>query len=276
MNIIQYADDIILYFATKDEKEAEEKINKCIKNIEKVIKNIGLNFSGIKSEAIFFSRKHKDTKINISVNSQNIQQKEIVRYLGITFDRKLSMTRHMNNVVATGGKFVNVMRSVTGVSWGSDPVCLDIMYKGCVRSKLEFCSFIFPLNTNFKKIAKIQWKGCRVISGCMNSTPTNALEIITAIPPIEIRFQNLNMRFFHFISSIPNHPLNSKIQKLKNMGVEFLNFKKSGKLYVNKAFPFASKIEWKNSPKINTQIHNLIAKKRIPMKNSYKDISQIC
>lgn len=262
VKILQYADDIILYCASKNIKEAEAKINESIKNIEKAIKDIGLNFSGVKSESIVFSRKHSDTKINIVVDNRNIQQKEVVRYLGITLDRKLAMTRHMNNVAALGGKSVNVMRSLTGVTWGSDPICLDLMYKGCVRSKLEFCSFVYAPNANFSKIEKIQWKACRIISGCMNSTPTNALEILTMMPPIEIRFEKLNMKFFYFIMSINCHPLKSKIQKLKNMGVYFLNFKAPRNLFINDSFPFGTKTEWKYLPMIDTQIHDIIANKK--------------
>lgn len=258
VKILEFADDTILYYVTKDIKEAEVKLNDGIKKLEECVKEIGLNYSDIKSEAIVFSRKHQDTKISILINNKIIPQKEQVRYLGIILDRKLLMTQHINKISAIAGKATNIMRAMAGVSWGSDPRCLELLYKGCVRSKIEFCPFVYPENKKINKLEKIQWKACRIIGGCMNSTPTNALEVITGITPLRLRFEKLNYKFFCFIKSQPRHTLNKNLQKLKNMGVNFMNFETPNNLKKYEFFPFSSPNDWENVIKTNTKIHESI------------------
>ena len=55
----------------------------------------------------------------------------------------------------------------------------DYVYKACIRSRMEYCYFIYPLNNKkLLKIERVQWKACRVITGCMMSTHTQSLKVI--------------------------------------------------------------------------------------------------
>lgn len=259
---IQLADDIVIYSVTKNMKDAEEMINKTIKNLVKEISKIGLNYSIAKCESIVFTRKHENPEIKIKINQQDVRQVTEVRYLGVLIDRKLLMTKHINNVASAGKKILNIMRSTAGVSWGADSSCLDMLYKGISRSRMEFCSFVYPQNKSLRKLEQVQWKAARIISGCMTSTPTNALEVLTALPPLKIRFEKLNYKFWCIINSQPNHPLQKNIKKLQKMGNNFLCSHYNVVLYKFEYFPFFSKEGWQINDVIDLEMQELIGNKK--------------
>ena len=55
---------------------------------------------------------------------------------------------------------------------------------------MDYCSFVYPNKKFIIHLERIQWKACRIMSGCMNSTHTQTLEVITAIPPLKMRFES--------------------------------------------------------------------------------------
>lgn len=218
---IQFADDETIYCIGKNVKEIEEKLNATIENLVKYMSDLELEYSINKSKALLFSRKHRNLKLSIRIDGKTIQQVDDFSLLGVKLDRKLNLSQHIKNTAAIAGKAINVMRSVASTKWGVDPRCLDMLYKGCLRSKLEYCSFIYAQNKNIKALEKVQWRACRIISGCMQSTHTQSLEIITGIMPLRERFQQLTQNFLNSVFT-HDHPLRGKIKELKRKKHRFL------------------------------------------------------
>lgn len=240
---LQFADDDTIYCAGKDSKEIEDKLNRTLKSMMAMMSKIGLNYSAEKTKSMVFSRKHQDTRINIEVNRQIVEQVESFKLLGVTLTRKLNFNQHMKNMAAAGAKTINVMRSVAGTKWGVDPRCLDMLYKGCVRSKLEYCSFVYPENKCIQMLERVQWKACRIISGCMQSTHTQSLEVITGILPLRLRFQQIKNNFYNSVFS-HKHELRERLEKLNRIGTELLA-RENPETYQYDNFPFYRKVDWK-------------------------------
>lgn len=242
---LQFADDNIIYCAGRDIKKIEEKLNQTLKNLEVFLSSIGLDISKEKTKSMVFSRKHQNVPIKIILSDTDINQVDNFKYVGVFLDRKLLMNKHLKEIAASAGKAVNVMRSVAGTRWGVDPKCLDMLYKACIRSKLEYCSFVYPTGKSILPLEKIQWRACRVISGCMNSTHTKTLEILTSIEPLRLRFEKLQSNFLNMIYS-HNNPLREKLGKLDELGVNFMN-EKPPDLYQSEDFPFFRQTMWEKN-----------------------------
>lgn len=76
------------------------KTNKLVLNISKTV-------------SIIFGSKYRlsdNPKINLQVNSQNVQQVKKVKLLGLWLDSTLSWSDHINKVVAKMGRAVAVTR----------------------------------------------------------------------------------------------------------------------------------------------------------------------
>lgn len=155
---LQFADDATIYYASRYISEIERKLNQTIINLVHFSSKLGLTYSKEKTKSVLFSRKHTNEVLSIRMEGQEIEQVECVTYLGVKMDRKLSMNQQMRSSADSASKAINVMRSVAGTKWGVDPRCLDMLYKGCVSSKLEYCSFIYPRNKSIDKLEKVQWQ----------------------------------------------------------------------------------------------------------------------
>lgn len=82
------------------------------------------------------------------------------------------------------------MKALTRVWWGADPVILLNVYRGMVRSHLEYaCQAIFSTSQlNRNKINRIQSQALRFVTVCMRSTSTNVLLAECAEMPMNLRW----------------------------------------------------------------------------------------
>ncbi|KAJ8914858.1 hypothetical protein NQ315_014871 [Exocentrus adspersus] len=113
-------------------------------------------------------------------------------------------------------KALNVMRALCGTKWGADPASLLNIYKGLIRSHLDYgCQAISPLTkTNEKILNSLQFKALRIIAGCLRSTPTNALLSECAEMDIKHRIIWLTIKYLARVHSISEHPLQSILEDL--------------------------------------------------------------
>nr|CAI5854038.1 unnamed protein product [Callosobruchus analis] len=125
ISALQFADDILLISKNLD-------LNTCIRNIEiaaqrayETIQHMGLQISTEKTKAIIFTKgKIRNIPNTIKINNAPIEW--------------MSWTKHIESCVTKAARGTNVMKSLTKVWWGSDPKTLLNIYKGIVRTHLDF------------------------------------------------------------------------------------------------------------------------------------------
>ncbi|KAL0868212.1 hypothetical protein ABMA27_007748 [Loxostege sticticalis] len=94
-------------------------------------------------------------------------------------------------------KGINILRSLAGISWGSDPRILNMLYKSLVRSHFDYSCLAY-INANhsvLRKLDVIQNMALRIISGAMRTTPINSMEVETCIEPLSLRRLQLAEKF---------------------------------------------------------------------------------
>lgn len=102
---------------------------------------------------------------------------------------KLSWAEQIKNIKKRTETGLRVMRSVRGTRWGADPETLLMVYKGLIRSHLEYGAFLLqPIpNSRASGLDRIQYAAIRLAMGYMNSTPTNSMLAEAREPPLNIR-----------------------------------------------------------------------------------------
>lgn len=97
-NIItaQYADDIIVLRATSQISNCTNLLNKHLQRLLDWYNYWKLYINENKTEAIYFSKRQRNPPL-IKVNQRYIKWSKSVKYLGVTFDRKLSWNKHIRN-----------------------------------------------------------------------------------------------------------------------------------------------------------------------------------
>lgn len=188
---IGYADDIVLIARGKFESTLCEIIQKGLSITRDWCLSVGLNINPNKTTIITFTRKRLLTHMKpIRLAGVTINQKQEVKYLGVTLDSKLTWKKHAEVVVSKATRALMVCRSLAGKTWGCKPKTLRWMYTMMVRPIITYGAIAWADRTKLqatkKKLEKVQRLACICITGAMRTCPTAALEVILDLTPLHI------------------------------------------------------------------------------------------
>jgi len=99
------------------------------------------------------------------------------KFLGVTFDRIFSFGSHVQSLRTKFSRF-KALRSIASASWGPSKEFLYQPYKAFIRLVLSYASprwNPFLCDTPKKELEVYHSSACRVISGCLASTPAPLL-----------------------------------------------------------------------------------------------------
>ncbi|XP_045495601.1 uncharacterized protein LOC123694256 [Colias croceus] len=215
-SVLQYADDIALYASSDNMDVITFRLNSALAYLENWMSDHGLSLSPSKSNVVVFSKKRLIPQPVILLENSSIPVVNKIKFLGVVLDQKLNGMAHTNYISQKCEKGINVLRSLSGVWWGSHPYCQKLVYNAIIRSHLDYASFILePCNkTALVKLDRIQYKCLRLIIGAMKSTPVNALQVECVDPPLSLRRQYLADKYFFRLIQLSSHPLLPKIRNL--------------------------------------------------------------
>jgi ribonuclease HI len=217
INVLQYADDLLLYKVDSSADYASHCLNASLKLLNKWLDTNGLELSASKSSVVLFSRKRIPPHVNITYDNTSIPVKPNAKFLGVILDSKLSGSLHCDYVVMKCEKILNMMRCLSGVWWGAHPFALKLIYNALIRSRLDYGTFLLQGGniTAFKKLDSIQNKALRIILGAMKSSPVNAMQVECCEPPLYLRRQFLCDNFIFKAYQCSTNPLFSKLKILE-------------------------------------------------------------
>lgn len=214
--ILQYADDLVLYVSDKSLDEAVSQLNRALEYLTEWLTLHGLSLSASKSKVVVFSNKRLIPPVRVKINNKIIPEDTEVKFLGVWLDRKLTGTPHFEYISQKCEKNINVLRSLSGVWWGAHPFTQRLMYNAIIRSHLDYASFLLDPSRKLglQKLDKIQSKSLRIILGSMKSSPINAMQVECSEPPLSLRRQYLADRYYLKMAQHRDHPLLLKLEQL--------------------------------------------------------------
>lgn len=131
----------------------------------------------------------------------------------------MSGNSHYEYVSQKCERNINILRTLSGVWWGSHPYSQKLLYNAIIRSHFDYGSFLLNSCNKYgqDKISRIQSKCLRIIIGAMKSSPINALQVECGDPPLLLRNQFLSDRFLFKIIQNSKHPLLPKLYHLSGL-----------------------------------------------------------
>lgn len=107
----------------------------------------------------------------------------------LVVSKLLELYTHLNYVAQKCEKAINIIRSLSGVWWGSHPYSQKLLYNALIRSHLDYGSFILdPCNKEgLEKLNLIQARCLRIILAAMKSSPKIALQVECLEAPLDLR-----------------------------------------------------------------------------------------
>ena len=108
-----------------------------------------------KAKVIIFSRSilARKSEPNLKLYGETLKIYPQVRFLGITFDSKLTFHPHFEDILA---RCNNSQRLLVNKKWGPSPATLIQIYKQCVRPIFEY-GCLSTITASDPIISRIQW-----------------------------------------------------------------------------------------------------------------------
>ena len=200
ISLSQFADDSAIWTKHSSPKFALKKIQSALDTIEIWSKLWGFRISTLKTKAIIFTKR----KINIgslqklTLFGSNIEFSDQITFLGMILDKKLTWSEHIKSLIEKCNKDLNLMRLVSGTTYGADKKILLTLYKALILSKTDYGAQAYNSAPKhmLSKLDTIQNKALRIATRAYHSTPINALEVECGIKPLHLRREEIILKYW--------------------------------------------------------------------------------
>mgnify|MGYP007048355338 CR=1 FL=1 len=187
-----------------------EQINAYAKEVNDFLEERELLLSAEKSTVTLFTPDTKEYHIHpqVKIKDSIVPLEKNPKLLGVTFDTMHTFTPHVNKTVDKVKSKVNLMKAISGTTWGQDKEVLTQTYKAIGRSLLEYGVPIWsPIISPscWDKLQIVQNQALRVITGCLLMSPIEHLHRETKILPLKEHGEMLSKQFL-LNCNLPGHP----------------------------------------------------------------------
>ena len=157
----QFADDTALlaalWAASKNVQFAAELLRKDLRKLAKWCAKWRIKLNPEKTKVTIFSRFPLTRKSEpvLKLYGKRLKIYPQVKFLGITFDSKLTFPKHFEEILGRCNTRYHRVRLIVNKKWGPSPSTILQIYKQCVRSIFEYGS-LSTITTSDMIISKIQ------------------------------------------------------------------------------------------------------------------------
>ena len=109
-------------------------------------------------------------------------------FVGVTFDRTLSFSKHVFSLKAKLFPRLKALRCISASSWDPSKESHSLLYKSFLLLLLTYASpgwFPFLSATNPTELERLHRTASRAITGCLSSCPIPLLLTKASLPPYE-------------------------------------------------------------------------------------------
>ena len=142
-------------------------------------------------------------QLQVTCEGQNIPHEDNPKNLGVTLDRTLTFKTHISKLSQKISTRNNLLRRLAGLSWGANFKDLQTAAGCLVCAPAEYCAPAWSSSTHTAKIDIMLNTTMRIVSGCLKSTPTFYLPVVSGIIPPDIRRSNISLKLFNKANSDP-------------------------------------------------------------------------
>ncbi|KAI5735344.1 hypothetical protein M8J77_017170 [Diaphorina citri] len=184
-----YADDTAIAAQGLSFAEVEGKITRALTKLTTYYELNQLKPNPSKTEVRELHLRHTDAKreLKIAWSGQQLTHNFSPKYLGVTLDRTLTFKQHCQNTKMKVSARNNIMRKLTGSTWGTQPHLLRTSAIALSLSAAEYAVPAWKSSAHCKQINTAINESCRIITGCLKPTPLDKLYPLAGIAPPDIR-----------------------------------------------------------------------------------------
>ena len=191
-----YADDWAIATRARGKVQLEETLTRDMQQIERYFRQWYLTVNTTKTVSSYFHLNNREAEDTLSIRSLNNQlpSDQFPMYLGVTLDRSLSYKKHIGNVMQKLKKRTNLIRKISGTSWGAPQAVLRTSAMALCYSVAEYAAPAWARSCHARKVDVSLNETMRMISGTLRSTPREWLPVMSNIEPPHLRREAATQR----------------------------------------------------------------------------------
>ena len=217
-----YADDLAIWSSSPSVPTAVEATQGALFRLERWSEYWCLPLNPSKWEASFFSVDPHQANLqpNLLLLGSRLRFNPTPTFLGVTFDRTLSFSKHVSSLKAKFFPRLKALRCISASSWGPSKESLSVLYKSFLRPLLTYASpgwFPFLSTTNITKLERPHRAASRAITGCLSSSPIPLLLTEASLPPPRVILTHFTLLSYERALRLPT---SFPISDLAKLGVK--------------------------------------------------------
>lgn len=144
-----------------------------------------------KTNIMVFTKKYKPELIEpLKFWGKKLNFSSSMKYLGVSLDPKLSWKQHLQDKRKKFYVTMGVCRRAMGKTWGLKPVTALWLYRAILLPRLLYASVVWWPRVEKGEaknlLRSLQGNYLRAVTGSMETTPTEMLEVALCIHPLDL------------------------------------------------------------------------------------------
>jgi ribonuclease HI len=186
--------------------------------------NNAVLFDDSKTELMHFHRQRNTTITNeelVTLPNNTIVRpgtqggpSDVIRWIGVWFDRQLTFKHHVNLKTASGLRTLGALQRLANTEAGLSPAAVRQLYISCVVPIYTFGAEVWwNSQSNYcQHLQTIQNRAARHILGAFKTTPARALQNEAVLTPIKAHLNHLHRQYAIRTLSMPTtHPIRLRL-----------------------------------------------------------------
>jgi ribonuclease HI len=222
VSIIQFADDVVICVKGSTKNDVKNTLTDTANKFVQILKDLKLKISVEKTVLMPFFMKDSE-EIELRIGSLVVDKVDKHCWLGIVIDNNLKYGTFVRTIKHKIMKKLDILKKLTGTSWGGHPDTMSTLFKGIIRNQLEYgCVVYNSITKSYEDMIEVLIrKALRIVNGFTKSTPINAVHGISAESPHAIRREMLSEKYV--IKTISNdNAISQQLQKNLKKEIEMI------------------------------------------------------
>ncbi|CAL4075705.1 unnamed protein product, partial [Meganyctiphanes norvegica] len=199
----EFADDIAFAVTADTLEDAEEKMSDAIERFMEWCRKTKLKIQTQKTKCMCFTKKLEKTP-RLYLEGTEIEVVRVFKYLGMLLDApNLTWGPHINMIKSQCMARINIMRALSGTSWGANRECQLKIYNTMIKSKMAYGSqlLISASPSNLYKLEIVQNMALRIATGAWNNTHIPALQCEANILPLDLYLHSQSIKYYYKVKT---------------------------------------------------------------------------
>ncbi|KAF2364193.1 hypothetical protein FHG87_005060, partial [Trinorchestia longiramus] len=169
---ILYLDDLAIYKASHHLESLERQVQIAMNRLECWSDRTRFRFSATKTGIMHICRMRGCARITPNLYEQNITLAQTYKYVGVTFDERLTWRPHIRKLRTACFKALNLLKNLAHSSYDSDKMLLLRLYMTSIKLKIDFDGEAYgsACSSLLETVQPIQNAALRIATGAFRSS----------------------------------------------------------------------------------------------------------